>query len=231
MKKISLLFVLCIAPLLSCVGARVVPSPDPAKESCVLAWRIDFGYRGVLNSVIGFDEPVSLSCVRAARLTDGKPGASSATNIISGGTAFFAGLEPGEYVITDLVFEKEVGGHSGGADAGGRSKFIIASLSGSDGLKTKAEAAAGMVCYGGHFKIRADSSVKGFVLDFSLKKKEGLAVTVDKGYGLSSFSADDIVPVTSVESAAAESDAEAFRQTAAAVLAGSGWAQSPVKDR
>ena len=231
MKKISLLFVLCIAPLLSCVGARVVPSPDPAKESCVLAWRIDFGYRGVLNSVIGFDEPVSLSCVRAARLTDGKPGASSATNIISGGTAFFAGLEPGEYVITDLVFEKEVGGHSGGADAGGRSKFIIASLSGSDGLKTKAEAAAGMVCYGGHFKIRADSSVKGFVDEFSIKKKEGLELTVDRGYRPFTLHADDIVPATSVEPAAAPDDMDAFRKKSASVLAGSGWEKAEVKER
>ena len=96
MKRFLFIFVVCIAPLVSCVGARVVPSPDPAKESCVLAWRVDFGYRGVFNSVLGLDEPVTLSCVRAARLTDGKPGAASATNIISGGTAFFAGIEPGD---------------------------------------------------------------------------------------------------------------------------------------
>ena len=233
MKRIFFVFLLCCAPFLSCMSARIVPSPDPGMKDGVLAYRVHFAHKGIFGSLLGTDEEVTLRYVRAARIENGcvVKGSEVTTEIVSGWIAFFAGVEPGEYVITDIVFAKTVGGagsRGGISQTDGTVKFIVAELPDADRMKTSAKAEAGTVKYGGRFAVRADSAILSIIPDFDSKKMEKRRIAVNKGFAPSRNSADDIIPATSVTAVREDNDAAYFSAKAAAVLAGSGWEKAPV---
>lgn len=232
MKRIFFVLLLCTAPMLSCMSARIVPSPDPQMKTGVLAYRIHFAHKGLFGSLLGADEEVTLRYVRAVRIENGSAvkGSEVTTDIISGWVAFFAGVEPGEYAVTDLVFAKTVGGAgSRGAitQTDGTVKFIVAEIPDADRMKTRAKAEAGRVTYGGRFAVRADRAISSIIPDFDSAKMEKRRITVNKGYGLSRNSADDIIPATSVSAVKEDTDDAYFSEKAASVLAGSGWENAP----
>jgi hypothetical protein len=203
----------------------------------VLAYDLSFASRTVLGAIFNSDSDTTVRYVRAARVLNGKavPDSTVTTDIISGTSVFFAGVIPGEYVITDLVYAVKIGSDSRNSTnrisiADSAVRLIVAVLPESDRLKTSAKAESGKVCYAGSFAVRADGSFRDLVPDFDEQKRKLRSIVVDKGYAPSRNGADDVVPVTVVSPLGFEKTTEMFRKNAVAVLAGSGWESAPVKD-
>ena len=237
MKKICIFVLLFVPACIACSSVKVVPSPDASRQSCVLAYDIGFASRTVLGSIFNSDSDTTVRYVRAERMLGGKavPDSKVTTDIISGQSVFFAGVVPGEYVITDLVYAVKIGSASRSSTnrisiADSAVRLIVAVVPEADRMKTSAKAEAGKVCYAGSFALRADGSLRDLIPDFDEQKKKLKAIVVDKGYAPSRNGADDVLPVTAVKALGFEHTAGTFRKNAAVILSGSGWENAAVKD-
>ena len=236
MLSLRSLVILGMLPVVACATAAVVPSPDAAAKSGILAYGITLSHRSVIGAVLDSDTASQLRYVRAARISGGKivPGTTITTDIIHDTIALFAGVAAGEYVITDLVYASTIGSrdssdHGRITIADSAVKFTVVVLSDEDVRKTAAAAAPGSVCYGGRFAVCAAGSLRDLMPSFDADRNGIRNIVVDKGYAPASNTADDVIAGAATAVARSADDDAYFKTKAAAMLAGSGWEKHPVK--
>jgi hypothetical protein len=200
--------------------------PAKIEGTGILAIGLDFKNR----SIIGLATESEVQYVRASRIVSGviKPETAIGTDIIKDGIAYFVGVEPGEYVFTDIVFSKSAGspdvpGHDRISFTDTITKYVVALTSEEDSKKTVTKVDSGSISYMNKLSIRADGQIRDFWPDFDEEKASIKKIRIDKGYRVYNCTLDDTMGAQIVKVIKDEKDVAFFEKKSRELFAGTEW--------